>query len=335
MALRVTKTSQFLQQCESALLDDSVVIDADTLGTLAATVVELLRVVVDFEDRGRLYANMSRIRRRQGRMREALDAAMNAYHIDKTSAAFNNGVGAILGEMDRHKDALVFIDRAERLLKHSPDPAIGVSVSLNQAAARSALRQPGADEAFARAEAWAAGCPVEGNLKIADVLAAGGHPAALEFVARYLCARLGVPRGRAPAEEVLWCAPQEMLDALRAYPTLAPLIEAHDGPPPLTDEEIAAARERARRPDGSTDALAFGAVLAVPMRGTVKSDDHASDDLDDNDLPPAPTEEEIAAATEKARRPDGTVNPYALAAALAVPMKGRVRSDDRGAPGRR
>lgn len=48
-----------------------------------------------------------------------------------------------------------------------------------------------------------------------------------------------------------------------------------------------------------------------------------------SDRSDAPTAEEIARATEGARREDGSVDAFALALALAVPMRGAVRSDDR------
>lgn len=38
------------------------------------------------------------------------------------------------------------------------------------------------------------------------------------------------------------------------------------------------------------------------------------------ELPPPPTDDELAAAIEKSRYPDGTVCPEALAVALSVPM---------------
>lgn len=279
MGLPLTKAAELIQQHEAALLDDSVRFSDRQLQDLADAITVLLKTA-DMEQRGLLYMLMNRVRRRQGRLPEALDAAKNAFRTDTTSAHYANCVSAAFGELGQHKGAMEFADRAERLLRLSPNPDLELTIALNQAAARAALGVGDADEAIVRAAGHAVASPVDGNLKIAAVLASlGRFGEALEFLARHLCARQGIDRGAMPAAAVVRSAPSEMIAQARFNEALAAVIEAamisraDDDPGAPTPDEVARATEAARDEDGDVDPYALLEALAAPRAGGVPSSD--------------------------------------------------------------
>lgn len=282
MNLPKTKAQEIAERYLPRLNDPSIDMDVVELRGAVREITAVLKTP-DAPGRGDLYLLLSEVYGRLGLPRERLDAAKNASHTDRLSPRYANSVGRALGLLNRHREALGYLDRAARNLHRSNAPDLAVTVTLNQSSAHFALGEPLEGEAaLRRAMQLVPEGHVLANLHVASVLAVFGPPdEALEYLARHLAAARGVPRGDAPAFDVILASPPEMVARLRT--------ELH-----------------------------FDRVIADAERRSLVAE-AAPTQTDDASLPAPPTESELARAVEEARDEDGSVNPYALALALAAP----------------
>lgn len=196
-------------------------------------------------------------------------------------AIYANNVAAQLIGLGRDPEALVEIAAARK--SASVDSGVRVSLWANEAAAHHEMGSYAeADEAIRKAVSLLdPTSPVE-LFNMAHTMATLGRVAeARDFLARHLAIVHQVARGDGPALDFIHGFSREDLRIVEDYPVLArALARANErnetaAPAEPTAEEIAKATEKARRPDGSINAIALARALAAPMNGAVRSDDRA------------------------------------------------------------
>ncbi len=228
VALPQTSAQRLILLHEANLLNELMHYEPEQLRDLANEVVTAQRSAKG-SDVGDLLVMLSHVRFRQGRLEDALGASKRALATDKSNPGYANAVSHAAGQLGLPEEALKYADLAHELaLKPgaSAEPKLLVSIALNQAAARADLGRDDVEEAIDRARKHAEASPIEGNLKVADVLATAGRSVdALEHLARYVTARARTERGDASAADVVRSAAPQILQDARVGKGLAALID--------------------------------------------------------------------------------------------------------------
>lgn len=213
-----------LAKAYSAKLDDP---------TVALSEFELHRALREIQDAlkhapnavsvGALWRLMASVRSHLGQNSEALDAARNAVHATPRDANALHALGAMLGQNGRHAEALTRSLEARALAGPDILPAVLCNLALVLA---DLGRTEEAEDVLAEAVHGPPPTDATDLVRMAIVAAALAlEEDALVLLARYISRVRGVPRGDAPALEVIDSASVELREWLTHHPLLGRAIE--------------------------------------------------------------------------------------------------------------
>lgn len=232
----------------------------------------------DAEGRWSLWTLIGLAEMRLERAELALAAHLEAHALRPDDAQAASNVGKVLGILGRPREALQYLERAERNIGRNAE--ILSVVLCNQTAALHQLGETrDADAVFERAAAAAVARDDAFTYFRVAIAAAllDRDDDALEYFARYLCLAQKEERGGRPASEVVAAAPTGAIAAAAQNAALGPVLWAALRraalPPPPTEDERARAREASRDETGFVDPFALAEALSAPLHGVVRSDD--------------------------------------------------------------